>query len=120
MPCHPSSPHGCGAPEGHMQFRFEGQQVSITPHLLGWIAERLEHLNTPHGDIAKARAVLIKHLHWRRCRHEARLELVLPDKTLIVRQTVNTPSEAVRAALQVVERKLDEYRLGKRIVSRAL
>jgi ribosome-associated translation inhibitor RaiA len=38
-----------------MRIDIEGKHTQITPPLLGWIAERLEDLNTPHRDISSDR-----------------------------------------------------------------
>jgi hypothetical protein len=36
-----------------MRLDIEGKHTPLAPHLVGWIAERLEALNTPYGDICE-------------------------------------------------------------------
>jgi ribosome-associated translation inhibitor RaiA len=93
-----------------MRIDIEGKHTQSTPLLLGWIAERLEDLNTPHRDILHARVTLVKHRHEWRCRDEARVELRMVRQTLEAAQTANTAYGAVYAALETVERKLHDYR----------
>jgi ribosome-associated translation inhibitor RaiA len=78
--------------------------------LLGWIAERLEDLNSPHDDICHARVTLIEHKHWRRYRQEAQVELTVAAETLSVRHVAETAYEAIRAALKAAAGKLRDVR----------
>jgi ribosome-associated translation inhibitor RaiA len=103
-----------------MRIHIEGKQTPITPHLLGWIAERLEDLDTSHEEIIHARVTLTKRQHWRRCSDEAHIELQLGRQILGVAQTANTPYDALFAALKTVERKLDAHRALKGIGKSAL
>jgi glycosyltransferase involved in cell wall biosynthesis/ribosome-associated translation inhibitor RaiA len=91
---------------GRMRLHIEGQHTHIPPHLLGWIAERLEDLNTPYDDILHARVTLVEHRYWKRCRLEARLKLTLATETLTVTHVAKTQYDAVYAALKTAERKL--------------
>jgi glycosyltransferase involved in cell wall biosynthesis/ribosome-associated translation inhibitor RaiA len=100
---------------GRMNLHIEGQHISITPQLLGWIAARLEDLNTPPTDILQAHVVLIGHKPGQRCRQEARVELVLAADTLAVAHVAMTPYEALRAALKAAERQLREMRRSARV-----
>jgi ribosome-associated translation inhibitor RaiA len=93
-----------------MHIHIEGKHTQITPHLLGWIAERLEDLNMPHEDIIHARVTLVKHRDWQRDREEARIELQLVRQILDAAQTAKTAYDALYAALKTVGRKLDDYR----------
>lgn len=92
--------------KGRMRLRIEGHQTHIPPHLLGWIAERLEDLNAPQDDILRARVTLAEHRHWQRCRFEARVELDLAIETLSVTQIAKTQYDALYAALKTAERQL--------------
>jgi ribosome-associated translation inhibitor RaiA len=96
---------------GRMRLHIEGRNTNIPPHLLGWIAERLEDLNAPHDDIVHARVTLIEHKHWQRCRQEAQVELVLAAERLSVMHAAETSYDAVYAALKAAERKLDDFRI---------
>jgi glycosyltransferase involved in cell wall biosynthesis/ribosome-associated translation inhibitor RaiA len=87
---------------------IEGRQTTIAPPLLGWIAERLEDLSLLSEDIGHMRLTLIKHTDWRRRRHEARIELLLAGRPLSATYIAKTPYEAVRAALQLIRKKLRE------------
>lgn len=90
-----------------MRLRIQGYQTEIAAHVLGWIAERLEDLNGPHGDIFSAEVTLSKHKH----QIETRIELMLAGKTLGVTQRRKTQDEAVLATLRAIERQLDAFRL---------
>ena len=94
---------------------IEGQHTKIPPHLVGWIAERLEDLDTPHDDILEARVTLTGHQHGKRCRQEAQVELILTAETLFVSQFAKTPFDASYAALRAAERKLRDLRTLERI-----
>jgi ribosome-associated translation inhibitor RaiA len=96
--------------KGRMRLHIEGQHTNIPPHLLGWIAERLEDLDAPHDDILQARVTLAQHKAGQRCRQEARVELTLGTETLSVTQVAKTPYDAVHAALKATERQLRAFR----------
>jgi ribosome-associated translation inhibitor RaiA len=98
-----------------MRMHIEGQHTKIPPHLVGWIAERLEDLDTPHDDILEARVTLTGHQHGKRCRQEAQVELILTAETLFVSQFAKTPFDASYAALRAAERKLRDLRTLERI-----
>jgi ribosome-associated translation inhibitor RaiA len=100
---------------GRMRLHIEGCHTNIPAHLLGWIAERLEQLNTPHDDILQARVTLIEHKHGRRYRQEARVELTVAAETLSVMHIAATAYEAVYATLKAVERKLRALRNIERV-----
>ncbi len=109
-----------GGRERRMRIHIEGKHTPITPHLLGWIAERLEDLDTSHEEIIHARITLTKCPYWRRCRNEAHIELQLGKQILGVARSANTPYDALFAALKTVERKLDAQRALKGIGKSAL
>lgn len=95
---------------GRMHLHIAGHHTNIPPHLLGWIAERLEDLDAPHNDILEARVIVAGHKLGRRCRQEARIELTLAAQTLSVTQVAKTPYDAVYAALKAAERQLRAVR----------
>jgi glycosyltransferase involved in cell wall biosynthesis/ribosome-associated translation inhibitor RaiA len=95
---------------GQMHLHIAGHHTNIPPHLLGWIAERLEDLDAPHNDILQARVIVSGHKPGQRCRQEARIELTLAAQTLSVTQVAKTPYDAVYAALKVTERQLRAVR----------
>lgn len=101
--------------EGRMNLHIEGQHTSIPPQLLGWIAERMEDLNTPHNDILQARVILARHKFGQRYRLEAQVELILAAETLSVTQVAKTPYDALFAALRATERQLRNVRILERI-----
>jgi glycosyltransferase involved in cell wall biosynthesis/ribosome-associated translation inhibitor RaiA len=94
-----------------LRLHIAGQHTNIPPHLLGWIAERLEDLDTPYGDILQAHVTLTGHPDRQRGRQEARVELVLAAETLSVTQVAKTPYDAVYTALKATERKLRALRI---------
>jgi glycosyltransferase involved in cell wall biosynthesis/ribosome-associated translation inhibitor RaiA len=102
--------------KGRMRLHIEGQQTNIPPHLLGWIAERLEDLDASYDDILQARVTLVGHQPEQRGREEARIELTLAAtaKTLSVTQVAKTLYDAVYAALKAIEGQLRDIRTGDR------
>jgi ribosome-associated translation inhibitor RaiA len=93
-----------------MRLHIEGQGTTIVPHLLGRIAERLEHLNEPYEDIFEARVTLVSQER----RYEARVSLLLAGKTLYAVQHGDSPDAAIGAALRCVEKALHERRALRR------
>jgi ribosomal subunit interface protein len=100
---------------GRMRLHIEGRHTNIPAHLLGWIAERIEQLNTPCDDIVQARVTLIEHKYGRRSQQEARVELTVAAETLSVMYVAATAYDAIYAALKAVERKLRDLRSVERV-----
>jgi glycosyltransferase involved in cell wall biosynthesis/ribosome-associated translation inhibitor RaiA len=93
-----------------MHVRIEGQQQQIAPQLLGWIAERLEDLNSLHEDICQAHVTLGKRQRQGQLRDEARVKLVVGQTALQATQTGGTLYEAAYAALRAVGQELRKLR----------
>jgi len=93
-----------------MCIHMEGKHTGLAPHLIGWIAERLEVLNMPDGDIFEARITFVQ----RRRQEAVRVQLLLVDKCLQVTQCGATSDAAIDAALQRVQRALHDARAVKR------
>jgi len=89
-----------------MRLHFEGKHAGLAPHLMGWIAERLEALNTPNEDIFE---VWVTFLQQKR-QAVVHVQLQVAGKLLQVTQRGATPDAAVDAALQIVQRALREVR----------
>jgi ribosome-associated translation inhibitor RaiA len=92
-----------------MRLHFEGKDTPIVPHLLGRMAERLTQLNTPHEDICEARVTLVQCEGW----HEARVRLLLAEKTLHAMQHGASPDAAIGAALKKIENALHKVRAAR-------
>ena len=93
-----------------MRLDIEGKHITLAPHLMGWIAERLEDLNTPYDDICEARVTFVQ-----QGRHDAvYIELLLAGKSLHVTRRGTTPDAAVDAAFRVVQRELHDVRAAQR------
>lgn len=92
-----------------MRLHFEGKDTPIVPHLLGRMAERLAQLNTPHEDICEARVTLVQCEGW----HEARVRLLLAEKTLHAMQHGASPDAAIGAALRKIEDALHKVRAAR-------
>lgn len=76
---------------------------------MGCIAERLAALNTPDDDMCAARLTFVQHK-----RHDvARVQLQVAGKLLQVTQRGATPHAALDAALQIVQRALQEVRAAR-------
>jgi glycosyltransferase involved in cell wall biosynthesis/ribosome-associated translation inhibitor RaiA len=103
--------------QGRMCVHIEGQHSNIPPQLMGWIADRIEDLNTPDEDILQARVILVGHKFGRHDRQEAHVELRLAAKTLSITQVAKTPYGAVSAALKITEHQLRGLRTLERIES---
>lgn len=93
-----------------MHIHMEGKDTGLVPHLIGWIAERLEALNMPDEDIVEARITFVQRRH----REAVRVQLLLADKRLQVTQCGATPDAAIDAALQRVQQALHDARAVKR------
>jgi ribosome-associated translation inhibitor RaiA len=93
-----------------MRLDIEGKHMTLAPHLMGWIAERLEDLNTPYDDIYEARVIFVQ-----QGRHDAVcIELLLAEKSLHVTQRGATPDAAVDAAFRVIQQELHDVRVARR------
>ena len=93
-----------------MRLDIEGKHITLAPHLMGWIAERLEDLNTPYDDICEARVTFVQQGR----RDAVCIELLLTGKSLHVTQRGATPTAAVDAAFRVVQRELHDVRAARR------
>jgi ribosome-associated translation inhibitor RaiA len=89
-----------------MRLDIEGKHITLAPHLMGWIAERLEDLNTPYDDICEARVTFVPQGR----RDAVCIELLLAGKSLHVTRRGVTPDAAVDAAFRVVQRELHDIR----------
>ena len=93
-----------------MRLDIEGKHITLAPHLMGWIAERLEDLNTPYDDICEARVTFVQQGQ----RDAVCIELLLAGKSLHVTRRGATPDAAVDAAFRVVQRELHDVRAARR------
>ena len=93
-----------------MRLDIEGKHITLAPHLMGWIAERLEDLNTPYDDICEARVIFVQQGQ----RDAVCIELLLAGKSLHVTRRGATPDAAVDAAFRVVQRELHDVRAARR------
>ena len=94
-----------------MRLDIEGKHITLAPHLMGWIAERLEDLNTPYDDICEARVTFVQQGR----RDAVCIELLLAGKSLHVTRRGATPDAAVDAAFRVVQRALPDVRAARRV-----
>jgi ribosome-associated translation inhibitor RaiA len=106
--------HNEPARKSRMRLHITGQQTKIPPHLMNWIAERLENLDGTHDGILQARVTLTRQAHRKHCCEEARVELSLDKRTLCITQAGKTPFEAVCAALKAIEGKLHQAQADER------
>ena len=93
-----------------MRLDIEGKHMMLAPHLMGWIAERLEDLNTPYDDIYEARVIFVQQGQ----REAVCIELLLAEQSLHVTQRGATPDAAVDAAFRVVQQELHSVRVARR------
>jgi ribosome-associated translation inhibitor RaiA len=93
-----------------MRLDIEGKHMTLAPHLMGWIAERLEDLNTSYDDICEARVTFIQQGR----RDAVCIELLLTGKSLHLTQHGATPDTAVEAAFRVIQRQLRDVRAARR------
>ena len=94
-----------------MRLDIEGKHITLAPHLMGWIAERLEDLNTPYDDICEARVIFVQQGR----RDAVCIELLLAGKSLRVTRRGATSDAAVNAAFRVVQRELHDVRAARRV-----
>ena len=93
-----------------MRLDIEGKHITLAPHLMGWIAERLEDLNTPYDDICEVRVTFVQQGR----RDAVCIELLLAGKSLHVTRRGATPDAAVDAAFRMVQRELHDVRAARR------
>jgi ribosome-associated translation inhibitor RaiA len=93
-----------------MRLDIEGKHMTLAPYLMGWIAERLEDLNTSYDDICEARVTFVQQGR----RDAVCIELLLAGKNFHVTQRGATPEAAVDAAFRVVQRQLRDVRAARR------
>ena len=92
-----------------MRLYIEGKHTPLAPHLMGWIAERLEALDTPDDDIGVARVTFVQ-----QGRHEAvSVEFLLARQRLHVTRRGATPDAAVDAAFRRIQRELHDVRAAR-------
>ena len=94
-----------------MRLDIEGKHMTLAPHLMGWIAERLEGLNTPYDDICEVRVTFVQQGR----RDAVCIELLVAGKSLHVTQRGATPDAAADAAFRVVQRELHDVRAARRV-----
>src|SRR5262247_2883973 len=70
-----------------MHLDIESKHMTLVPHLMGWIAERLKDLNTPYDDICEAHITFIR----QRRRDAVCIDLLLTGKSLHITQHGATP-----------------------------
>ena len=92
-----------------MRLDIEGKHMTLAPHLMGWIAERLEDLNTPYDDICEARITFMQQGR----REAVCIELLLEGISRHLTRRSNTPDAAVDAAFRVVQRELHDVRAAR-------
>jgi ribosome-associated translation inhibitor RaiA len=92
-----------------MRIDIKGKHMTLAPHLMGWIAERLEDLNTPYDDICEARVTFVQ----QGLRDAVCVELLLAGKSLHVTQHGPTPDAAMDAAFRVVQWELHNVRAAR-------
>ena len=93
-----------------MRLDIEAKHMTLAPHLMGWIAERLKDLNTSYDDICEVRVTIVQQGR----REAVCIELLLVGKSLYVTQRGATPDAAVDAAFRVVQRELHDVRTARR------
>jgi ribosome-associated translation inhibitor RaiA len=94
-----------------MRLDIEAKHMTLAPHLMGWIAERLKDLNTPYDDICEVRVTFVQQGR----REAVCIEILLVGKSLYVTQRGATPDAAVDAAFRVVQRELHDVRTARRV-----
>ena len=83
--------------------------MTLAPHLMRWIAERLEDLNTPYDDICEARVTFVQQGR----RDAVCIELLLAGKSLRVTRRGAT-SDAARCSIPGGQRELHNVRAARR------
>jgi ribosome-associated translation inhibitor RaiA/cold shock CspA family protein len=102
-----------------MELQIEGQNVDIHDGLRATITNRLEKLNTRHGDIIYARVSLVKSGHHQHGSDEARIFLSMSRrKVLQVTKVGKTLEGAVGSAFDAIHRELADYRRRRRELDR--
>jgi cold shock CspA family protein/ribosome-associated translation inhibitor RaiA len=97
-----------------MELQIEGHHIAVEPDLQEWITTRLQAMNEPHNDIFHARVTVVKNERHRQGNDEVRIFLTLSGKTLSVSRTGDTLEDALYAAVDVMERELNDFRALRR------
>ena len=98
-----------------MELQIDGQNVDIHDDLRTMITDRVEKLNTHHGDIIHARVSLVKSSHHQQGSDEVRIFLSMTRrKGLRASKKGKTLEEAVGNAFDALTRELSEYRRKRR------
>jgi hypothetical protein len=82
-----------------MRLDIEGKHTPLAPHLMGWIAQRLEALDTPYGDICEARVTFVQQGR----REAVSVEFLLAGQRLHVTRRDVRAARRVRLAVGVAQ-----------------
>jgi ribosomal subunit interface protein len=97
-----------------MELHIEGQHIEVADDLRTMIADRLEKLNTHHGDVIHARVSLVKSHHHQHGSDEVRIVLSMTRRKVLQAAKVGkTIEEAINSSFDALQRELADYR-GKR------
>lgn len=96
-----------------MDVHIDGQHTAVEPDVQAWITQRLDALNTPHGDVLHARVTLVKHERHQQGADEARVFVTLPGTTLSVTRRGETLADALYEVLDVMGRELHDVRVRR-------
>ena len=97
-----------------MELHIEGQHVEVSDDLRTMIADRLEKLTAPHGDVMHARVSLVKSNHHQHGSDEARIILSMTRRKVLQAAKIGkTIEEAIHSSFEALQHELSHYR-GKR------
>jgi hypothetical protein len=87
-----------------MRLHIQDPGIPLSSELRGWLAERLDAMNTPAAEILEARVTCSAQMH---------IEFLLAGQTLCVVQASATLTEAAEAVLHAIGRQLWGVRLAQ-------
>jgi len=97
-----------------MNVRFEGQHIEVPDHWKELVTSRLTALENGRRKILHARVTFRKSTHHNTGNDEATIVLTVPGTTLAASRRGEVMSEALNAALEVIEREWHRYWTKKR------
>src|SRR5215510_3653740 len=89
-----------------MRIHIDDTGTPLTPELRGWLAERLEAMNTPTAEIFEARVTCGVQQPHQRLSTQMQVEFLLAGQTLCVVHAGATLTEATQAVLDAIGQQL--------------
>jgi hypothetical protein len=97
-----------------MRIHIDDTGTPLSPELRGWLAERLDAMNTPTAEIFEARVTCGTLPPHQRSHTQIQVKFLLAGQTLCVVQAGATLTEAAQAVLHAIVQQLRAVRPQRR------